>query len=145
MGKGRHRCRHLAKKRAKQRPMIALDTNVFIYWLERNPEFYAKSADIIKKIYTKSDNACCSVLVLSEIYMGDKKHYEAIENLPGLTICDVTKEITELAGKLRHENGIRVIDSIHIATALQHKAKELITNDKQLLGLKISGLKIRSL
>lgn len=125
--------------------MIALDTNIFIYWLEHNPNFYAKSSAIIKKVHSGLEPACCSVLVLSEVYSGLPKPIEAIKGLPGLLISEVTGEIAELAGKLRHTHAIKVIDAIHMATALTNKAECFITNDAQLASLKIPKLRIQPL
>ncbi len=61
-------------------------------------------------------------------------------------VCDFTSDIAILAGRLRYEHEtLRVADAIHIATAIEHKAKYFITNDKKLLNLNLKEMQIRNL
>lgn len=122
--------------------MISLDTNIFIYWLEKNTEFYEISAQIIKKIYSGEISATCSSLVLAEIYNNNPLLVEAIENLPNLKIVNVSDEVTELAGKLRFGYGLKVIDSVHIASAIISGSDSFITNDVYLSKKNISKISI---
>lgn len=59
----------------------------------------------------------------------------------------VTQSICERAVVLTKRYGRQVYgyDAIHLATALEYKSTEFVTNDKMLLGLKIDGLVIRGL
>ena len=125
--------------------MIALDTNIFIYWLEDNPDFYTISADIIKKVHSGIQPASCSVLVLSELYNGSPQTLDAVSSLPGLSVIDVTTEIAKLAGTLRFKYGVKVIDALHLASAIASGADEFITNDRPLAAVKIPKLTIRLL
>ncbi|MEI7838701.1 MAG: PIN domain-containing protein [bacterium] len=122
--------------------MISLDTNIFIYWLEKNTEFYEISAQIIKKIYSGEISATCSSLVLAEIYNNNPLLVEAIKNLPNLKIVNVSDEVTELAGKLRFGYGLKVIDSVHIASAIISGSDSFITNDVYLSKKNISKISI---
>ena len=122
--------------------MIALDSNIFIYWLERNPEFYKASAAVIKQVYSGDQVASCSVLVLTEIYNGSSQTMEALLKLPNLSIVPTTEEVAELAGKLRHTYKLKVIDAIHTASALHSGANLMITNDIPFSRKKIPGLTI---
>ncbi len=122
--------------------MISLDTNIFIYWLEKNTEFYEISAQIIKKIYSGEISATCSSLVLAEIYNNNQLLVEAIKNLPNLKIVNVSDEVAELAGKLRFGYGLKVIDSVHIASAIISGSDSFITNDVYLSKKNISKISI---
>lgn len=122
--------------------MIAIDSNVFIYWLERNPEFYEASARVIKQIYSGEQTASCSAVVLTEIYGGSNQTIEAIVKLPNLSIVPTTKEIAEMAGKLRYSCGLKVIDAIHAASALHSGARSIITNDTSFSKKKVPGLAV---
>jgi predicted nucleic acid-binding protein len=122
--------------------MISLDTNIFIYWLEKNTDFYEISAQIIKKIYSGEISATCSSLVLAEIYNNNQLIFEAIKNLPNLKIVNVSDEVSELAGKLRFGYGLKVIDSVHIASAIISGSDSFITNDVYLSKKNISKISI---
>ncbi len=122
--------------------MISLDTNIFIYWLEKNTEFYEISAQIIKKIYSGEISATCSSLVLAEIYNNNQLLVEAIKNLPNLKIVNVSDEEAELAGNLRFGYGLKVIDSVHIASAIISGSDSFITNDVYLSKKNISKISI---
>jgi predicted nucleic acid-binding protein len=122
--------------------MIAIDSNVFIYWLERNPEFYAVSTQLIKQVYSGDQPASCSAIVLTEIYNGSDQTIEAILKLPNLSIIPAVKEVTELAGKLRYKYNLKVIDAIHAASALHSGASSIITNDITFSKKKIPGLTV---
>jgi predicted nucleic acid-binding protein len=122
--------------------MIAIDSNIFIYWLERNPKFYEASSAIIRQIYSGDQIASCSALVLTEIYNGSSQTTEAILNLPNLSIIQVTENIAELAGKLRHTYSLKVVDAIHAASAIHSGASSIITNDIPFSKKKIPNLTI---
>src|SRR5579859_4430909 len=122
--------------------MIAIDSNVFIYWLEKNPDFYEASTTIIKQVYSGDQQASCSSVVLTEIYNGSEKVHEAILKLPNLSIIPTTDVVARLAGKLRYAHNLKVIDAVHAASALHSGAGVLITNDIPLSKKKIPGLSI---
>lgn len=125
--------------------MIAIDSNIFIYWLERNPEFYEASAALIRQVYSGDQIASCSVLVLAEIYNGSSQAMEAILKLPNLSIIPITEEIAELAGRLRYAHELKVIDATHVASALHSGASSIVTNDIPFSKKKIPGLTIKLL
>ena len=123
--------------------LIALDTNIFIYWLENNPEYYKSSTAIIGNVLSGKFIGCCSTLVLAELYYGNSKTIDAITHMPNLSVIPVTNEVATLAGKLRFERGLKLVDSTHLASALLSGAKNLYTNDAELLRLKsVDSLKI---
>ena len=122
--------------------MIAIDSNVFIYWLERNPEFYEVSASLIQQVYSGDQIASCSAVVLTEIYSDSRQTIEAILKLPNLSIVPTTETVAELAGKLRYTYGLKTIDAIHAASALHLGASSIITNDIPFSKKKIPGLTI---
>lgn len=122
--------------------MIAIDSNIFIYWLERNPEFYDASANLIKQVYSGELAASCSTLVLTEIHNDSSQTMEAVLKLPNLFITPVTKEVAEQAGQLRVKYGLKTIDAVHAASAISSGATTLVTNDVPLSKKKLPGLTI---
>lgn len=107
--------------------MIAIDSNIFIYLLENNTEFYDKTRGLFLAL-NKKHSSICSEITIAEIYSSNNivtKLYALKHN----TVVPITREILMLSGKLRIELGLKTLDSIHLATAIHHKATEFITND----------------
>lgn len=110
--------------------MIAIDSNILIYFLEDNAEFSEKAGDILRS-FSQKNKGVCSEITISEIY-ANKAIINQLYLLEHLLLEPVSKDILLLAGKLRKELSLKVIDSIHVATAVHKKAKLFITNDKEL-------------
>lgn len=117
---------------------IALDSNIFIYNLEGNPQFSSGSNLIFEKLVANKLKAVTSIISLTEI-LSYPKTLEVAEQItddffstPNLTIFEVNKEIAVKAADLRRKYTIRLPDAIQIATAIYAKAQAFITNDKRL-------------
>ena len=113
--------------------VVAFDSNVFIYILERNPIFFDAARLALLPVLEGKEEAIVSVLVLTELLAGNPGIDVSILDHPNITVCDVTKEIARQAGKLRFTYPIKAPDAIHMATALHSGATRFITNDKALL------------
>jgi predicted nucleic acid-binding protein len=124
---------------------IAIDSNIFIYWLERNPEFYKASTNIIMQVYSGDKIASCSTLVLTEVHSGVSQAIEAVSGLPNLQLVPVNEGVAESAGSLRYKYGLKTVDAIHVASAIYSGASTLITNDISLTKKKIPKLIIKLL
>lgn len=117
---------------------IALDSNIFIYNLEGNPQFSSGSNLIFEKLVANKLKAVTSIISLTEI-LSYPKTSEVAEQItddflstPNLTIFEVNKEIAVKAADLRRKYTIRLPDAIQIATVIYAKAQAFITNDKRL-------------
>lgn len=111
--------------------MIAIDSNILIYYLEKHPEFFDKSYKLIRSFGPGPKAGVCSELVITEIF----KAQEIVSGLYSarfLHFIPVSRTILETAGELRLTNNLKVIDSIHIASALVSKASVFVTNDLKL-------------
>ncbi len=119
--------------------MIALDTNVYIYFLEKNPRFFNSSERAIKYALEEG-SICVPTITLMEIASGVSKHMEIIDFFasPQFDVHDFTIPLAILAGGLRYKHqSLKAADAIHLATALDNKARQFITNDKRLEKLKL--------
>lgn len=133
--------------------MIAYDTNVLIYALEGTSSWAAAAQAVVQQ--GEQDGAVLSVLVWQELMTGAVLQGEGLDNKVAMVLRDlgatrfmpVSQAICERAVALTKHYGKQVYgyDAIHLATALEHKANIFVTNDKVLLGLRISGLDIRGL
>lgn len=121
--------------------VIALDTNVFIYALDDNPQFGEAARNVFTKIKQRAPQTCTSVLTIEEVFVGVYKYgfedkiipyLEFISGYGLITIIDVSRTIAMRAAKLRAEYKLRTPDAIQIATGLAFGAKSFITADKRL-------------
>lgn len=117
---------------------VYLDTNVFIYFLDRNPNFFP----VVKPIFAAvesgliightGDAAIAEALVKpyqtgNMALVASFKEFFSMENF--LSIQPHDAEIFDLAAKLRAGRGLRFIDALHYATAIRAGCKFFITND----------------
>ena len=135
--------------------MIALDANIFMYFIEGSPEFGLAAADIIKSAI--QHKSCISTLVFAEFRAGKNvepaaitkldKFIDGLINADAISVVSLTRDVASHAGQLRQQyQGIKLADAIHLASALQAGASVFYTNDQQLVKLKsIRSLAIKGL
>lgn len=121
---------------------IALDSNIFIYYFENNPQFINKTSGIFEKLSKNRLQAVTSVISIIEslsypltvpVIDGIKQGFATA---PNLTVFEVSQEIAIEAARIRREYGLRLPDSVQLATALAGKAQAFITNDDHLKSFK---------
>ncbi|MDP2879900.1 MAG: type II toxin-antitoxin system VapC family toxin [Sulfuricella sp.] len=117
---------------------VYLDTNVFVYFLDRNPDYFPVVAPLIEAIesgliigYT-GDAAIAETLV--KPYQTDNlalaasfKAFFRTEDF--LSIQPHDAETFDLAAQLRARRGLKFIDALHCATAIRAGCKFFVTND----------------
>lgn len=119
--------------------MVALDTNVYIYFLEKNPKFYDCAEKAIKYALT-SGSICVPIITFMEIRSGAPNTMEIIDFFanPQFEVYDFTTSLAILAGELRYDHkSLKSADAIHLATALENGVDQFITNDNRLEKLKL--------
>ncbi len=129
---------------ATAKPPVAVDTNIFIYWLDDTSEFHTVATALCERLFSGAYTVCCSTLVLTEILARPGASVEALQRLP-IAWQDCTPAVAIQAGKLRQVHGfLRTPDAVHVASALASSATVLYSNDSQLLRLdavlKVVGL-----
>lgn len=123
----------------KKLKLIALDSNVFIYYFEENPKFGSASKKIFNALSVKILRGITSILSLAEL-LSKKDLPENIASqveedffeIPNLSILEVNREIAATAARIRRKYGFRLPDSIQLATAKLNKARAFISNDEKL-------------
>lgn len=129
--------------------LVALDSNIFIYLFESNPEFAKHINPIFEALLHRKLNAVTSTVSViealsypspPEVIAGIKDGFATI---PNLDIINLDQVIALEATEIRREYGFKLPDAVQLATALFSKAKVFITNDQRLKGFK--KLKILSL
>jgi len=117
---------------------VYLDTNVFVYFLDRNPNFFDIVSPIIQAVDSggiigvTGDAAIAETLVKPyqsgnlELVSGIKSFFRA-EGF--LSIQPHDGETFDLAAQLRATRGMKFIDALHYATAIRSGCTFFITND----------------
>ena len=117
---------------------VYVDTNVFIYFLDGNPDFFPVVRPIIAAIESgvmigcTGDAAIAETLVKpyqagNQALVASFKEFFSMENF--LSIQPHDAETFDLAAQLRAGRGLKFIDALHYATALRAGCKFFITND----------------
>lgn len=126
--------------------IVGLDTPVFVYFFQRNKEYFARARIVLKAVEDGRVAGVFSAIGMIELFTGLKKqgrndlafHYKAALNIfPHLMIVGgINEKIVDIASDFRVRYGISTPDAIHIATAIDAGAKKFITNDKGLKRIK---------
>lgn len=123
----------------KNKPhLICLDTNVFIYHFQKNPNYIDFTRKIFSSLASHRRRAVTSLVTLIELLSQTlankevKTLDESFNNTPNLAIIDLNRKIALEAARIRREYKLRLPDAIQLATALDAKAQAFITNDDQL-------------
>lgn len=115
---------------------VGLDTNIFIYYFDQNPEFGSKSKVLFDKLTEGSLQAVTSTIALIEILSHKiltakevREMEDKFYNIPRLVVEDVDRSMAIIAAEIRREYGFRTPDAIQLATAVNTKAEAFVTND----------------
>lgn len=132
--------------------MIAFDSSVFIYILDKNPEFFDRAQTALRKI--TEEPAVISTLVYTETlakptgsaFNKSRALLDALCQQYRITVHPIDTGLAILAAQLRSQyKQLRTADALHVATALQAGATSFTTNDSSLTSLPIDGLVITGL
>lgn len=123
------------------RPVVALDTGPWIYWIEQDRRFLSAVAPLMTELAEERIAVVTSVLSLLEaqtgaLQKGDEvrvhKYAELFTNTEGVFVVEVSVPIASRAARLRALHGLRTPDAIHLATALETGASAFVTTDCRL-------------
>ncbi len=129
---------------------VALDTVVFIYFIEEHPRFLPILLPVFESIDSQRIAAVTSSLTLLEVLVvpyrsGNvalaERYEEILGGSRGLRLLDIDRSQLRTAAHLRAlYSGLRAPDSIHLSAALHGGCSCLVTNDRTLPS--IAGLRI---
>ena len=134
--------------------MIAVDTNVLIYFVEGSDEFGVAARSVLEQVANKG--GVVSSLVFAEFTAGQQDASSA-SNLNALldgliatgtlSVIPVDRAVAERAGRLRKlHHGVSLADALHLACAQTAQATIFYTNDLKLVKLgKVGKLVIKPL
>lgn len=120
---------------------VALDTCVFIYWIEDHQDFAPLVAPVFEAMDRQTLQGVTSGISLLETLVVPYRagHHDLVERYEafltrgrGLDCRDVSRSVLKAAALLRAVHGIRTPDAIQLATALQDRCTAFVTNDREL-------------
>jgi uncharacterized protein len=123
----------------KHHRIIALDTCLWIYHFENHPVYSMQAGQVLRAVQEGQCKAVISELVLMELVAGPLKlgkqdvadEYETLlTHFPNLSLAPVTRSILLEAARIRALHGYRTPDAIMLATAKEHAATLVVTNDQ---------------
>lgn len=121
--------------------LAAVDTAPFIYYLEENPAYLTLADELFDAIDRREARGLTSVLTLLELAVkplreGDTQladsYRRILTNAANLTLHPIDEAVSFRAAQLRSKHSwLRTPDAIQIATALEHGADLVVTNDER--------------
>lgn len=120
---------------------IAIDTAVFIYFLEEHPVFLPIVEPLFEAIDAGRLRAVTSTLTLLETLVVPYRagnlalaaQYEALlVRSRRLSLVDIDRPLLRAAAALRARHAIKTPDALQVAAALSAGCRSFITNDRKL-------------
>jgi predicted nucleic acid-binding protein len=120
--------------------IVCLDTNILIYLIEGDPSWMAKADARVAAIRAAGDTvAVCDATrlecLLKPLKAGDSAtvaNYRAFFASPLVRMLPVTSATWEQAAQLGATFNFKALDSLHLATAVEHGCGLFLTADAQL-------------
>ena len=131
-------------ERLASHAIVGLDTNVFIYHVERHPRYLPLTHELLAGVQEGQRTAVTSTVTVMELTVRPwrvgrpavAREYEALlVHFPNLILADVTREVARHAAQLRAEYRVRPADALQAATGLVYGATVFVTNDRRLARL----------
>ena len=113
---------------------VFIDTAPFIYYLEKNPEYFDKARDLFLYCYENQKSIITSVITIEEylVFPYSIKDNELLLAL-GVHIVDIDRRIAEKAASIRANfKNFKGMDSLQLAAAIVYDCDLFLTNDRQL-------------
>jgi len=117
---------------------IALDSSVFIYYLEANPAYVDMAGEVFGWLERSQNTAVTSTLTMTELLVHPyresneamvNQYYGLLSLFPNLEWIATDLAIADTAARIRARHGLRTPDALQVATAIRTGASALLTND----------------
>ena len=120
---------------------VALDTAIFIYFIEKHPAYMPEIAPLFEAIADGRLKAATSALTLLETLViplrvnnsGLAAQYEVIlMHSQNLEFVELSVPVLRIAARLRARKNIRTPDAIQLAAAIHANCSSFLTNDRKI-------------
>ena len=131
-------------KQIENSKTVALDTTIFIYYIEQNPKYYSLLDSIFKRSNLKENpfKIVTSSITLIEVLTKPikekrfdlvEKYQEILLSSDNIFVLMVETNIAKKSAELKAKYGfLRTPDAIQLAAAIYGEADIFISNDKKL-------------
>lgn len=118
---------------------IYIDSNIVIYFVEGAKVFRDKAIEFFQYAELKGIDIVTSEISISECLYGaykrendeiSEKYREIFYDIDMFQLVPIEREIVEGAAKIGARNTLKLIDAIHLTSALDTECDVLITNDR---------------
>jgi len=118
---------------------VGIDTNPFIYHLEPNPTYVPATARLFEWIAAERSIGVTSTLTMTELLVlpyrenrldASESIYSHAVQMPNLEWVSPTLGVADRAARARAAYGLRTLDAIQLATAIEVGATGFVTNDR---------------
>lgn len=125
------------------------DTNLFIYLIERHPDYYPKVLSLYESHIAARDKVLTSTLTLGELLAQPLRHgrrelaaqyTSLLTSTPGVELIPFDTRAAGLYGEIRATTTLRQPDAMQLACAIAGGAGVFVTNDQSLWRLTVPGL-----
>ncbi|KJH72189.1 type II toxin-antitoxin system VapC family toxin [Aliterella atlantica] len=128
--------------------IIYIDTSIFIYTVEGNPDYYSLLQPLWSKFQLGEIEIISSELILMETLVVPLRNannaliadYEQLLLSSDMRLISISQSVLSQAATLRATTNLKTPDAIHAATALSVNCTQFITNDKAFRN--VSGLPV---
>lgn len=126
-----------------------IDTSPFIYLIENNPQFAAKTRKFIMDAVINNEELITSVITIMEFGVIPQKKgrqdlilkFEDFLKIMNISIEEIDQEMARKAFQLRAKyDFLKSMDALQISVALEKNCDQFLTNDRKLK--KVSELQI---
>ena len=126
---------------ARKAPLYGVDTMLFIYHFEDNPELGGLAGRLLERAEGGEFRLVTSIVTLMEVLVIPKRHgfdslaqryREFFSSFPNLQVLPVGPEVAEIAADLRAAHPLRPPDALQVATALHGGAEAFVSEDRRL-------------
>lgn len=129
--------------RINGRTPVGIDSSPFIYYFERNPDWFSIVADLFVQAGSKSEGTMLytSGITLAEVLVfpiraKNTQLYERYTSFffsaPFVRLIEVSNVVLLGAAVLRATYGLRAADAIQISSCIETGCEVFVTNDKRL-------------
>ena len=131
---------------------VAVDTAIFIYFIEENPRFLPEILPLFKQADQRKRELITSALTLLEVlvvpYRAGNRHlaerYEALlTRSRGIRIVELSHDQLRAAAQLRAATSVKTPDALQLVAAISGRCTTFLTNDRRLPP--VPGLRILEL
>jgi predicted nucleic acid-binding protein len=120
--------------------IVCLDTNIVIYMVEKNPTWEAKVNTRLKALLATGDEIAvcdasrleCLLKPLASGDVGAEAAFRAVFAAAWVRMLPVTPATWERAAQLGATFNFKALDSLHLATAIEHGCGLFLTADGRL-------------